>query len=128
MSQALATAKVRVLSSPQDAISRRFEVAAFAVMAPVAAQNADGMRRLAGALHEAQVYTNSHLPKTVEVVSAYSGIRPKTVARSLRMIDPEYVELRNIQPVIDLLAQYGAIDNGFPATEIISPYALKPAH
>jgi hypothetical protein len=43
-----------------------------------------------------------------------------------RVIDPDYCEVRYIQPVIDALAKYGAIDKGFPAAEIISSAAVKP--
>ncbi len=55
-----------------------------------------------------------------------SGVAPEVIARSVRMVDPEYVEPRNIQPVIDVLAKYGQLDRAFPAEEIISSAALKP--
>ena len=51
---------------------------------------------------------------------------PDVSARSFRMSDPEYVEVRNIQPVIDVRAKYGQLDKPCPAEEIIATAALKP--
>lgn len=126
VTQALASGQLRVLANPQNMIAKRFETAALAVMAPAAAQNADAMRRFADSIHESLLYTNSHLAETVDLVASYSGIAPEIVARSIRMTDPEYVEAKNIQPVIDVLAKYGVTARTFPAQELISPVALRP--
>jgi len=124
--QALATGKVRTLAHPVDAIAKRFESGAFAVMAPAVTQNEAGWKRFAAAMHESQLYTNAHLPETVDLVASYTGIAPEDVARSVRFVDPEYVEARNLQPVIDVFAKYGITDRAFSARELISPAALKP--
>jgi len=125
-SQALATGQVRLLATPLGAIAKRFQGGAYVVMEPFVAKNFDTMRRLAQGLHEAMVYTNSHLAETVDLVASYSGAAPEVIAKMNRAIDPEYAEVRNVQPVIDAMAKYGAIDKGFPADEIISAAALKP--
>lgn len=124
VAQALASGKVRMVSHPLDAISTQFETGAFAVMKPVAEKNADAMKRFALAVHESQTYTNAHLPETVSLVAEYSKIPADVVAHSIRMIDPEYVDVANLQPVIDIMAKYGMLDKSFPAQEIISPLAL----
>ncbi len=126
VSQVLASGKARVLAKPYDAIGKRSQNAGFAVMAPVVQKNAEMMSRFARAMHEAQVYTNGHLAQTVDLVASYSGTPADVVAHSVRMIDPEYVEQRNLQPLIDALAKYGFISKAFPAEEIISSAALKP--
>lgn len=125
-SQALATGQVRVLATPLDAIAKRFQGGAFIVMEPAVEKNLDAMRRLAQGLHEAMLYTNSHLAETVDLVASYSGATPEVVAKMNRATDPEYVDVRNIQPVIDAMAKYGAVDKAFPADELISSAALKP--
>ncbi len=126
VSQAVATGKVRVVARPFDAIGKRFEAGAYAVMDAQIERNGDALTRFARGLHEAQAYTNTHLAETVDLVASYSGVAPEVIARSARMIDPEYVEARNLQPVIDVLAKYGQLDRTFPADEIISSAALKP--
>jgi NitT/TauT family transport system substrate-binding protein len=124
--EAMATGKVRILAQPMSAIGKQLQVGAYVVMEPVVQKNFDAMSRLAHGLHEASVYTNTHLAQTVDLVASYSGASPEAVAKMNRVIDPDYCEVRYIQPVIDALAKYGAIDKGFPAAEIISSAAMKP--
>jgi hypothetical protein len=66
------------------------------------------------------------MAETVDIVAGYSGIAPDVIAKSVRMIDPEYLDVRNFQPLIDALARYGFLEKAFNAAEIISPTALKP--
>ncbi len=126
VAQAVASGKARVLTHPMDTIASRSEGGAFAVMAPAAAKTPDAMRQFATAMHESAAYTNTHLAETVALVASYSGIAPDVVAHSVRILDPDYVDVRNIQPVIELLAKYGVIERSFPAQDIISDFALKP--
>jgi ABC-type nitrate/sulfonate/bicarbonate transport system substrate-binding protein len=125
VSQALASDKVRVLTRPLDAIAKHFESGAYVVMETNTEKNPETMARFARALHEAQLYTNGHLAETTDLVASYSGIQPDVIARSIRMIDPEYVDPKNLQPVIDLLAKYGQLDKPFPADELVSSAAIK---
>jgi NitT/TauT family transport system substrate-binding protein len=126
VSQALATGTVRVLMHPMDAIGARVETGAFAAMKPNVEANRDTMTRFAQAMHEAQVYTNAHLPQTVDIVAGYSGVAANDVAHSIRITDAEYVRPGDLQSVINVLAKYGFIDKAFPATDIISSVALRP--
>ena len=122
---ALASGQVRVIAHPYDAIARRLQASGYAVMRPYAEKNADALGRFARAMHEAQVYTNSHMAETVDIVAGYTGIAPDVIAHSVRMIDPEYIDVKDLQPLIDVLAKYGYLSNAFNAADIISPAALK---
>jgi NitT/TauT family transport system substrate-binding protein len=126
VSQALATGAVRVLCHPYDAIAKRLEAAVFVAPRPTIEKNADAMRRFARAMHEAQEYTNTHLPETVDLVASYSGISAADVAKSVRATDAPYADPKELQPVIDILAKYKVIDKPFPAQELISDVALQP--
>jgi NitT/TauT family transport system substrate-binding protein len=125
VSQAMASGKLRILANPYEAVGTG-ETAGFAAMAPFVEQNRDAMARFAKAMHEASVYTNAHLPQTVDLVAAYSGVTVDAVAHSVRFIDAEYLEPKNLQPMIDLCARYGLIDKAFPAQDVISAAALRP--
>jgi NitT/TauT family transport system substrate-binding protein len=127
VTQALAGGSVRVLANPYDAVGSRIQGAGFAVMAPYVERNRDVMARFARAMHESSLYTNSHAAETVDLVAGYSGVAREVVAKSTRFVDAEYVEVRNLQSVVDLCTKYGLIERGFPAAEIISAAALKPA-
>ena len=124
-SQAIATGNTRGLVNPNSAIAKQFLAGAFVVMAPAAEKNAEAMRRFAQAMREAEAYTNTHFPETVDLVASYSGIAPDVVAKSVRFTDADYADPALLQPVINVLVKYGIIARGFPATELISPYALK---
>ena len=83
------------------------------------------MVRFGKAMHDSIVYTNNHLPETVDLVASFSGIEPALVAKSIRAIDPEYVDPRNIQPMIDTAVKYGLIDRAFSADDIIATTASR---
>jgi NitT/TauT family transport system substrate-binding protein len=127
VSQALATGTMRALVNPNTAIAKKFLLALLAVMTPVAVAKADAMQRFAQAIREASAYTNAHMAETVDLVAAYSGIAPAVVARSARFIDALSIDPALIQPVIDVLVKYNLTTPSFPASQLVSPYALKAA-
>ena len=126
VSQALASGKARILARPYQAVGTRLMTAGFAAMAPVIERNLDQMSRFARAVHDAALYTNSHLAETIPMVARYSGAAPEVIGKSIRMVDLEYLDPATLQPLVDLSARYGLIDRAFPATEIISSAALRP--
>ncbi len=125
VSQALAEKNIRVLAPPYDAVGTGM-TAGFAAMGPYIEQNRDVMIRFSKAMHEASAYTNAHLPETVALVAAYSGVSADIVAKSARFVDAEYLEPKSLQPLIDLCAKYDLIDKDFPAGDVISSVAAKP--
>ena len=92
------------------------------------AANPEAMKRFVRAMREATIYTNTHLQQTVELGSSYTGIEQSVVAHSTRAIDPEYVEAKNIQPVIDVAYKFKLIDRDFSADELIGNVALRAPH
>jgi len=126
MEQALATGKVRLLGKNLDAIAKRYQASVFVSTADYIAAHPDVMRRFARAMRESIVYTNTHLPETVDLVASFTGVEAAAVARSVRAVDPEYLDAKNLQPVIDFAFKYKLIDHSFNAGEIISDVALKP--
>jgi len=127
LDQALASGKTRVLAKAYDAIAKRFETAGLVASADYIAKNQDAMTRFARAMHESIVYTNAHMPQTVDLVASYSGVEAAIIAKSVRATDPEYLEAKNIQPLINVAAKYGILEKSFDANEIISEVAVRPA-
>lgn len=126
MEQALGSGKVRLLGNNLDAIGKRYQASVFVSTADYIAAHQDVMRRFARAMRESIVYTNTHLPETVDLVASFTGVEPAAVARSVRAVDPEYLDPKNLQPVIDFAFKYKLIDRSFSAADIISDVALKP--
>ena len=88
LTSVLATGKFRVLGRQFDSVAagKRFQQTAFAVMAPWVDAHRDAAGRLARAMHESIVYTNSHLPETVDMMAQYTNVTPEVVAKSVRFI------------------------------------------
>ena len=125
MEPALATDQIRVLAKSYDSIAKRFEAAAYVSTPECIAANQDTMKRFSQAMHEAIVYTNTHLGETTSLVASYSGMDPTVIAHSVRPTDPEFVDAKNIQPLIDIAFRLKAIDRKFNAEELISDTALR---
>jgi ABC-type nitrate/sulfonate/bicarbonate transport system substrate-binding protein len=116
---------VRLLAKSYDAIAKRYQASVFVSTIDYVAANADTMGRFVRAMRESIVYTNTHLPETVDLVASYTGSEPSAVARSVRAIDPEYIDPKDIEPLIKIAFKYKLIDRSFSADELISPVALR---
>jgi NitT/TauT family transport system substrate-binding protein len=102
------------------------DAAGFAVMAPAVEANRDVYERFAKAMREASAFTNAHPSETVDLAASFTGATPDAIRHGKRSFSADYLDPRNLQPLIDISAQYGLIAKGFPAAEIISPAAVKP--
>ena len=125
LEKGLASPKVHLLAKNYDAIAKRFQASAFASTVDYVAGHPDVMGRFVRAMHDSIVYTNTHLAETVSLVASYTGVEPDVVARSARAIDPEYIDPKDIQPVIDVEYRYKVIDRTFNADDVISSIALR---
>jgi NitT/TauT family transport system substrate-binding protein len=122
---AVASGRVRVLAKSFDAIGKHFLASAYVASQDFIEKNPDVVTRFARAIHESIVYTNAHLPETVDLVASFSGVAPEIVAKTTRATASEYLDSRLVQPLVDVSAKYGLIGRGFPASEIISERSLR---
>lgn len=125
LDQAVASGSARILARSYDALAKHFYASIFVATKDYVDHNRDTMSRFARAMHESIVYTNAHLPETVDLVASYSGIPAAVIAKSRRATAGEYVDARDVQPLIDAAVRYGLITAGFPADDLISPTALR---
>lgn len=123
--QAVAAGQVQMLAKSYDAIAKRYQASVFVATQEYVAANSDAMSRFVRVMHDAIVYTNTHLADTVDLVASYTGAEPATVAKSARAIDPEYIDPKDMQPVIDVAFKYKLIEKTIIAEELISPVALR---
>jgi NitT/TauT family transport system substrate-binding protein len=123
--QAVAAGQIQLLGKSYDSIAKRYQSNVFVATVDYVNANQEAMRRWVRAMHDSIVYVNAHLPETVDLVAAFTKADPAVIARSVRAIDPEYLDPRDIQPVIDVAFKYKMIERAFRAEEIISPVALR---
>jgi NitT/TauT family transport system substrate-binding protein len=125
LEQGMSSTKVKFLAKNYDAVAKRFQASVFVSTADYIAANTDAMSKFVHAMHDSIVYTNTHLAETVPLVASYTGVEPAVVARSVRAIDPEYIDPKDLQPVIDVEFRYKVIDRTFNADDVISSIALR---
>lgn len=123
--QGLTGGKVRLLAKNFDAIAKRYEAGLYIATADYIAANRDQMSRFAHAMHDASAYTNTHMAETVDLVASFTGIDRAVIARGTRTTDPDYLEARFLQPVIETAFKYQLIDRAFPAEELFSSVLLR---
>jgi NitT/TauT family transport system substrate-binding protein len=127
LSQSLASGTVRVLSYPYGAIAPRFEGASYFTTTDWAAKHADVLARFLHVLHDANVFVGAHESETNALVAEYAKIDPALLTHMSHSERPAYIDRATLQPIIDAAARYKFIPAPFPAQDIISGYALKPA-
>jgi ABC-type nitrate/sulfonate/bicarbonate transport system substrate-binding protein len=76
-------------------------------------------------LRDASAYANAHRAEVVPLIAAFTKLEPALVARTMKGASGDYLEAKDIQPMIDATAKYGVIDKPFNAQDLISPAALK---
>jgi NitT/TauT family transport system substrate-binding protein len=126
LDEALATGHFRSIGQPFDAVGKRWMIAAWCSTSDFVTKNRDAIDRFAAVMRTATLYANAHHAETAPLLAAFSGIETAYVLAMKRVTCGEYLDPRDIQPAIDAAAKYKIIDKGFPAQELINPYALKP--
>jgi NitT/TauT family transport system substrate-binding protein len=123
--QAVNTGKVRILGKSYEAIAKNFMFAAYVSQNDWALKNGDVVARFGRAIRDASRYSNTHHADTLPIYAEFAKIDVKEIADAPRAISPPYVEVKAVQPLIDVAVKYKLIDRIDPAT-LISPSCLKP--
>jgi ABC-type nitrate/sulfonate/bicarbonate transport system substrate-binding protein len=116
---------VRVIAKSFDAIAPHFLMTGWFSTNEYVDRNRDAVDRFERVLREATVYANAHKAEIVPLLAAFTKLDAGLIARTMKGGEGEYLEARDIQPMIDATAKYGVIDKPFSAQDLISPAALK---
>jgi NitT/TauT family transport system substrate-binding protein len=109
---------VRILSLPFGEVASRFFINGWYGRRDWIAANRDTARRFARAVIEGQLWANTHLDESGQILTSVLKIDPAVVARMRRAKFTSRFEPGLLQPVIDLAAQHHDLANKFPATEL----------
>ena len=124
--QAVNTGKVRILGRSYEAIAKNFMFAAYVAQNDWATKNADTVARFGRAIRDASRYANTHHAETLPIYAEFAHIENlKDIADAPRAISPPYVEVKAVQPIIDVAVRYKLLEKIDPQT-LISPSCLKP--
>jgi NitT/TauT family transport system substrate-binding protein len=123
--QAAANPDLRILAHYFDAVGKQFEIAVFIANKPSTSTARDVLARFARAMHDSTRYVNAHQGEMVSLIADFAHLEPAIVARGTRTVDPEYVDVRDIQPLLDLSVKYKLLERAFDPNDLIAPTALR---
>ncbi len=124
--EATSTGKFRVAAYSMSAIAPRWSQAAWYANTDWIDKHRALVQKFVVVMNESNVYVQVHPVETLPLVAAYLGVDVAALAHIRRTTQAEYLNPRDIQPVIDVAAKYKAIPAPFPAEDMINPIALKP--
>jgi NitT/TauT family transport system substrate-binding protein len=126
LTQGLESGAVRIHGKVMEAVAPRFIHIAWFAQDDYIASHRDIVDRFTRVMHEAGPYCNTHQTETAPLVVDFAKLDPALVTRMTRVRSAEYLSAPLIQPLVGTAVKYKAIERGFDAQELISPYALKP--
>jgi NitT/TauT family transport system substrate-binding protein len=121
MSKDLGTGKFRMLTDMLNGYGPKpiLESAFFATRDYVA-KNRDAMTRFAKVMTQASAYANTHIPETLPLMVAFSGMDAHAAAIMHKTSTALSFDPSQIQPVIDVAAKYKIIPKTFSARDMLS--------
>jgi NitT/TauT family transport system substrate-binding protein len=123
--QAVNGGKVRALGKSYESIAKRFAIAGMAAQIDYANKNPDLIARFGRAIRDATAYTNTHHAQTLPLYAEFAKIDPKDIAGAPRAESSQYVDAKDILPVINVAVRYGVLARAIDPQDLISPSALK---
>jgi NitT/TauT family transport system substrate-binding protein len=119
ITDAVAAGKVTVLGLVYNAVAPRFLESVWFSTADYVAGHRAAVATFQRVLARAGDYTNSHPADTLDLLISFTGTDPNRAAQIPRMVNGTTLEVRDIQPVIDIAAKFQLIPTRFNAQEII---------
>jgi NitT/TauT family transport system substrate-binding protein len=123
--QALHIHDVRILGKSYEAIAKHYLFAIMAAQTDYAAKNPDIIQNFGRAIRDATIFTNTHHADTLDLYASFVHIDPKDIADAPRSTSAEYVDAKELAPLIATAVHYGIIKPIDPQT-LLSPSILKP--
>jgi NitT/TauT family transport system substrate-binding protein len=123
LQSALDTKKVRFLADIDASIAPEFLLTCWFTTDEYARDNPQIIGAFRATLHEASLYANAHPAQTVDAFAKFTGMDSGVVAKMERIPAGTALDVRLVQPVIDLAAKYKVIAKAFDGREFIAPEA-----
>jgi ABC-type nitrate/sulfonate/bicarbonate transport system substrate-binding protein len=120
LTRAIERGKVRALAQIYNAIAPRILNSAWFGTAEYITANRELLGRFASAVREASLYCNAHHAETVPLIANFLKLDEGLVGRMVRASFAERLDVRDIQPLIELAFKYQLIERRFPAQELLA--------
>ena len=123
--EALASGKCRLLSRSFTAIAPRFMQACYFASIDYITKNRDAVNRFRRVITESATYANDHHDQMADIVSKFTGIDAKVIAAQPKQLVGTVIDLKLIQPLVDVAIKYKAVPAGFDMRAMVDPVALN---
>jgi NitT/TauT family transport system substrate-binding protein len=117
---AVEAGKAKVLGLCYSAIATRFLESCWFATTDFVAAHRPAIAAFQRVYAQASAYCNAHQSETVDLLASWTNIDPQRAAHIPRIVTGTRLDVREIQPVIDISAKYGLIAQRFDAKDIIA--------
>lgn len=115
---ALSKKLYRVLAYPYEAIQKQFLITAWFASAPWVKAHPELARAFASVMQQTADFANKNQAQTGKILEQLTGMT--IPPGSGRVFFASELDVKDIQPVIDVAAKYGALKASFPAADLIA--------
>ena len=115
---ALATKKVKILSTPFESIGEEFVLGTWFTTNAFAKAHPDVVKAFAQAMSMAADWANHNQTESGKILEASTGV--PLASNAARVLFADKLEPREMQPLIDASAKYGGLKTTFPAAQLIA--------
>jgi NitT/TauT family transport system substrate-binding protein len=119
LEDALRSGAVRSLASVFDAIAKRFLISGYFTTDDFAKAHPDVVRQFANVMSTTAVWANKNRPRTAQILEKY--IQTPVAPGSPRVTYADRLAVADVQPVLDLLYNYGLLKTPQHAKDLFSP-------
>ena len=121
----LDTGKLRMISVADKNVAKSFMFSGWCTTQEWAKKNPDLVTKFIAVMSETAKWSNANKALSSQILVKVSKMPAEIASKMIRSYYGEKLDPALLQPVIDAAAKYGVIAKTFPATEVISPAALK---
>jgi NitT/TauT family transport system substrate-binding protein len=118
LSRALESKKVRIFSTPMESIGSEFLFGVWFTTIAYAKAHPDVVKGFTAAMAEAANWANRNQGESAKILEAHTGVTMG--ANAARVLFANKLDAKQIQPVIDASAKYGALKASFPASQLLA--------
>ena len=122
---AMSTGNFRKISSSEKNIAPEFMFSGWATSLDFAAKHPDVIKKFVAVMLESARWGNANRPQSAQILVSVNKMPADVANKMERSYYGEKLSTALLQPVIDAGAKYGATTKSFPASEVISPLALR---
>lgn len=117
LSQSLATKRVKVAAYPLESLGKEFLVGGWFTTQAWARAHPDAVKAYREAMAMTADWANRNQDESAQILQRATGVLAAT--STTRVLYANRLDPREMQPVIDASARYGALKNAFPAAQLI---------